>query len=154
MHLPHPPWPSNAAHGGLPEGLQVGTRPQSTQLACKTSLSLASSLQWGCRSGKLPRKVGCVPEHCSLCFPCYLQNPPLSTEKEIKRVFIRAQAPLDTTLQPEPRQTQWLIEWGSPSACSQHTPPGPLDPQKCTDVLPRPEAAVTEAEGGRSCSGS
>lgn len=97
--------------------------------------------------------MGCVPEHCSLCFPCYLQNPPLSTEREIKCVFIRAQAPLDTAPQPEPRQTQWLIERPSPSACSQHTPKGPSYPPKCTDVHPRPELAATVGEGGRSCSG-
>lgn len=69
--------------------------------------------------------MGCVLEHCSLCFPCYLQNPPLSTGGEIKRVFIRAQAALDTTLRPEPRPTQWLIEHGSPSVCSGHTTPEP-----------------------------
>lgn len=57
--------------------------------------------------------MGCIPEHCSLCFPCYLQNPPPSTEGEIKRVFIRVRAALDTLLQLEPRQTQMLIEQGS-----------------------------------------
>lgn len=71
--------------------------------------------------------------------PATSKNPPLSTEREIKRVFIWAQAPLDTKLLPEPRQTQWLIEQGSPSACSQHTPLGPSDPPKGTDIHPRPE---------------
>lgn len=80
-----------------------------------------------CRGGKLPRKVGCIPEHCLLCFPCYLQRPPLSTGREIKRVFIRAQAPLDTALQPEPSQTHWLIELAAPTLAP--TEPRRLDPQ-------------------------
>lgn len=92
----------------------------------KLSVPSASSLGRTCCSGKLSRKVGCILEHCSLCFPCYLQNPPLSTGGEIKRVFIRARAALDATLRPEPRPTQWLIEQGSPSVCSGHTTPEPL----------------------------
>lgn len=84
--------------------------------------------------------MGCVPEHCSLCFPCYLQNPPLSTGRERKRVFIWAQAPWDNTLQePEPRRTQWLIEQSSPSACSPHVTPEPSDPPKFAGGRRRPE---------------
>lgn len=122
-----------------------GPRPQSELVK---SVSAASLLQRGCRSGKLPRKVGCSSEHCSLCFLCYLQNPPLSTEREIKRVFIRVQDPLATVLQPEPRQTQWLIEHGSPSACTQHTTLEPSDPQKCTDIHLRPEQQLRAKVAG------
>lgn len=41
----------------------------------KISASRACLLRQVWRSGKLPGKVGCVPEHCSLCFPSTFQIP-------------------------------------------------------------------------------
>lgn len=133
------------------KGLWVSTQPRPHGVLVKISISSASWLRWICRSGKLPGKVGCVLEHCSLCLPCYLQHPPLSTAREIKRVFIRARAALDTMLRPEPGQTQWLIEHGSPSVCSRHTTPGPPDPQKCAQVRPGPgrQTRVKAAEASQ-----
>lgn len=73
-HLPRPLDPETL-QTGLCKRAHRSAQPRSTRRAWKISVSRASVLGQVCRSGKLPRKVGCVPEHCSLCFPCYLQNP-------------------------------------------------------------------------------
>lgn len=78
---------------GLQKGSGVSTQPQPHSLLGKLSISSASSLGWTRCCGKLPRKVGCVFEHYSLCFPCYLQNSPLLSGREIKRVFMQPRLP-------------------------------------------------------------